>query len=209
MRKRLCQGLLWVSRGYARGSVSTRPAFYRAPSWSWASINGSVSIPVLQHSVAISDRRRCIEGYMAEILDVSVVPVMIHQTELGDDIDGEVAGQVSNGYIRLRGRLTSMNNSWRFRANPALERTLDMSQMSQYDQELLPFLRCIVDIRGDWKPKVCSLLTLWKDDEHGKRSCDGLVVTPARGQNDTFSRVGVFKANMEFPEEEERIITLI
>ncbi|KAK4951162.1 hypothetical protein LTR10_010134 [Elasticomyces elasticus] len=87
--------LLWRKEGRDAGlgsgyqhtlDLKHRPVQYRAPSWSWASVDGTVA----WHSFF---RKR---NVVAQLLDFSVRPV----------VDTAPFGAVKSGYVSLRGRLT-------------------------------------------------------------------------------------------------------
>ncbi|RYP46046.1 hypothetical protein DL768_007691 [Monosporascus sp. mg162] len=86
-RSRLPQSLVWTSR---RGQWSFRPAAYRAPSWSWASIEGRVTFGYT---------RPFAEGGVVEtvckLMDVQIV---------SESPTGE--GDLKGGWVKLSGHLT-------------------------------------------------------------------------------------------------------
>jgi hypothetical protein len=79
-RSNLVEGLTWQATGYVKGRTS-EPSSYRAPSWSWASIDG----PFGTFSAKAGDFRD-----VAEILDY-------HVTLKTDDVYGEV----SDAWIKM------------------------------------------------------------------------------------------------------------
>jgi hypothetical protein len=85
-RRHLVPELLWYCVGTHMGGrkiIPKRPLQYRAPSWSWASIDG--------RGVQISPTHG---DHLVSILDAHVTPVTT-----------DVTGQIKDGYIRLRGCL--------------------------------------------------------------------------------------------------------
>ena len=81
-RHKLETQLLWSA------SRCTRPETYRAPSWSWASVDGSIT------PNPVSDARQIA---LAEVVDAGV------------ELAGEnPTGQVNQGFVRLRGYLATM-----------------------------------------------------------------------------------------------------
>ena len=78
--------LLWIARHnnkQVNGRPSARPSTYRAPSWSWLSIDAEVSLPLI------------FEPSFIEILDASV--------ELVDEFNP--TGPVKGGTVSIRGHL--------------------------------------------------------------------------------------------------------
>jgi len=65
------------------GRPSIRPPHYRAPSWSWASLDGFVDWPCITRT-----------GNMITIIEAHVTSVT-----------SDATGQVKDGFIRLRGHL--------------------------------------------------------------------------------------------------------
>ncbi|CAF9938262.1 hypothetical protein IMSHALPRED_000735 [Imshaugia aleurites] len=81
----LTSDLLWYVKWLDR-KQKTRPTFYRAPSWSWASVNDGVS-------------------FAQDKISVLTVPLI---TILAADVDlatADATGQVTNGFICLSGSL--------------------------------------------------------------------------------------------------------
>ena len=78
--------LMWQVDGctQSNGSPSSRPKLYRAPSWSWASVDGAGG------AVGITDK-----GILITIIEAHVIPATDDRT-----------GQITDGYIRLQGYLT-------------------------------------------------------------------------------------------------------
>ncbi|RYP11949.1 hypothetical protein DL765_007528 [Monosporascus sp. GIB2] len=90
-RSKLPQSLVWTSR---RGRWSFRPAAYRAPSWSWASIEGPVTFEYTP---------RLAEGGVVEtvckLMDVQIV---------SENPTGE--GDLKGGWLKLSGHLTRVGS---------------------------------------------------------------------------------------------------
>ena len=77
--------LLWFVRDakQANGFPAKRPPFYRAPSWSWASVDGEVSAGTVSY-----------DGILITVTSTKITPVTDDET-----------GQVGDGTIVLRGTL--------------------------------------------------------------------------------------------------------
>ena len=87
-RSRLLSRLLWLSDKYRR---AFRPVTYRAPSWSSASLEGSVSYINTRIKEDVASAKQ--EFPMCEVVDVNVTPL---------DRDYPT-GPLKGGYLRLRG----------------------------------------------------------------------------------------------------------
>lgn len=84
-RRNLAPQLLWMSHDtkLGKGGLLPRPRPYRAPSWSWASVDGAVNC-----------NEGWYDGIIVTILDAVVTPVGADST-----------GQIKDGFIRLNGRI--------------------------------------------------------------------------------------------------------
>ncbi|KAL2055201.1 hypothetical protein ABVK25_004539 [Lepraria finkii] len=78
--------LIWFVRDakQANCSPAKRPPFYRAPSWSWASVDGEVSAGTVSY-----------DGILITVTSAKVTPATNDET-----------GQVEDGYFVLRGKLS-------------------------------------------------------------------------------------------------------
>lgn len=83
--------LLWGVYGNRQGNglPSVRPATYRAPSWSWASLDGCVSWPSVSR-----------KGFMVTIIEAHVTP-----------ITNDTMGEVSDAFIRLLNEFATVKAS--------------------------------------------------------------------------------------------------
>ncbi|CAH0024515.1 unnamed protein product [Clonostachys rhizophaga] len=76
-------------------ATRTRPSEYRAPSWSWASIDGPISYSFLHRGANIGGRSKVLlMEHLAEIINAFTVP-----------LDKDDTAQVSHGVLTIRGRL--------------------------------------------------------------------------------------------------------
>lgn len=83
-------GLVWNVRG---GPASSRPAAYRAPSWSWAAVDGSVNFHDRTPAEAGAGRLLC------RLVSASTT------RRTADDDDDDETGEVVAGRVVLRGKL--------------------------------------------------------------------------------------------------------
>jgi len=99
----LPSALLWRSSRFTlregiEGIPASRPTGYRAPSWSWASVNGSISYDSQRSwqssSLDVRDRQSEFVYHDFQILDTSL-----------NETSHEIMGSVSSGHIRVRGCL--------------------------------------------------------------------------------------------------------
>lgn len=84
-RSHLIDQLLWE---ISPNSLATRPKAFRAPSWSWASVDGRVGFRDILESSG--------QSRLAEVVDASI------STKPGDS-----TGAVTAGFVTLKGRLVS------------------------------------------------------------------------------------------------------
>jgi hypothetical protein len=80
--------LCWRPKPHANGQPSFRPKQYRAPTWSWASIEGSIDYRYEEDYSVVGDNQLAFVEH-AEV----------------ETIDGTPTGPVKSGLIRIRGRL--------------------------------------------------------------------------------------------------------
>ena len=204
-RIHLPSGLMWATRNglQANGEPTYRPKTYRAPSWSWASVEGTVELFPEVHS----GEDRWVE--LCQVLEAKTTP-------LGED----TTGQVSDGHIKIRGRLLSTEDM-SFHSSPKGK----VAQIAR-SRESTPsksWINCQIDDIGQWSPRNNALLPVLQCDHRSPQSCmlKGLVLVPAEGHTDTYERIGAWNDNVthegvdpfgwfkEAREQEERVITLV
>ncbi|KAI0831901.1 heterokaryon incompatibility protein-domain-containing protein [Trametes gibbosa] len=91
-RETLLEDLVWLSRDddcAVLNCAYTRPVAYRAPSWSWASVDGKISFE------SYEDRNSCVLVPLAEVVRCNVTLVD----------DAHPFGQVAGGSLVLRAKL--------------------------------------------------------------------------------------------------------
>lgn len=105
------QGLLWKPKNVlpaGKGKWLTRPAAYRAPSWSWAALKGQIYYGIYARQLKKWDKEKA--SYPSRVLEV--------KTELVGPVFDPM-GQVSDGFIKLKAPLKAAvnvpgsENSWR------------------------------------------------------------------------------------------------
>lgn len=155
----------------------TRPNVYRAPSWSWASIDGVVKTSYMQHVEQPYQSQP-----NARILHAEVTPA---------DSSSGLNGQLSGRVLLISGR-------WR----KALIQKLDPSEedyklVGENGEKYPVFLRDVP--LDDVEMAICLLLVRWRAPlgssggslEHCINS--GLVLVPSGKANDEYLRVGYFE----------------
>ena len=201
----LPSGLMWTTRNglQANGEPAYRPKTYRAPTWSWASVEGTIEIFPEVHLE---------EGRWVELCQVSEAKT----TPLGED----TTGQVSDGFIKLRGRLLSTEDL-SFHTSPK-GKVVQIAR-SRDGNPSKSWINCQIDDIGQWSPRNNALLPVLQCDHRSPQSCmlKGLVLAPVEGHADTYERIGTWNDNAtrdgvdpfgwlkEAEEQEERVITLI
>ena len=205
-RKYLPSGLVWTTRNgiQANGEATYRPSTYRAPSWSWASVEGIIEI----FPEARPRENRWVE--LCEVLQAKTTP-------LGE----ETTGQVSDGYIRLRGRLLD-TEGMSFHTSPK-GKVVQIARSRDSDPPK-SWINCQIDDSAQWSPRNNALLPVLQYDHLSPQSCmlRGLILVPVEGRADTYERVGTWNDNAtrggvidpfgwfkEAMRREEREITLI
>lgn len=196
---------LWkTTKNELSGALPTRPSPERfiAPTWSWASVKGKISLASCQHNYNSDD-------YLT-VLQKAVVT----------DLDGYRFGQVSNGYVKLLGPLASV--CWTVNHNSQFSLELKTGKITQvFPQKsgshipvsVTPdsssgseiFFDTAVDgtpSRGRWEcidiiseDQVLTLLPIVgvkKRLAHESETVIGLVLIPARHGTGKYERVGMF-----------------
>ena len=204
-RAHLPSALMWTTHNglQANGEPTHRPGTYRAPSWSWASVEGLIEV----FSGARPGEERWLE--LCQILDAST-------TALGED----TTGQVSDGYIKLRGRLLGTEDL-SFHTSPK-GKVVQIARSCDGDPSK-SWINCQIDDVAQWSPRSNVLLPILQCDHRSPQSCmlKGLVLVPVDGRSDTYKRIGTWNDNAnrdgidpfgwsrEAAEQEEKVITLV
>ncbi|TKA74899.1 hypothetical protein B0A55_03762 [Friedmanniomyces simplex] len=182
-RQGLEEQLLWcvLKEGQTTMSTAAGPAVYRAPSWSWASING----PVLVKTPTML----ALKHASIEVLDA--------KTEFVDP--SNPFGQVQSGFLRLRcmlargylrERIEVMKTNWTFRSKQLAATPFDTSDPDRY-QKRQYFGDSHVNVVWDrGEPALdrayyCMLV----NQQFG--GC-GLVVQPTGRRHGEYERLGYF-----------------
>jgi hypothetical protein len=162
--------LLW--QAISSGNSATPETEYCAPSWSWASVNEMVS----PYELIENDDKK----FMIQILEAKV-----------ETITSDVTGQVSGGYLKVRGWL-----------NTFPLKTEDIGNVV-----------CLIDSQAyGYKPPFHDTIQVYQDLEwwflpilqfHFPTSIyqsgvKGLILV-STGENDHYRRIGIFEASDEDP----------
>lgn len=204
-QKQLPSGLMWTTRNglQANGEPTYRPKTYRAPSWSWASVEGTIQI----FPEASPEEWRWVD--LCQVLETKTTP-------LGED----TTGQVSDGYIKLRGRLLSTEDL-SFHTSPK-GKAVQIARSRDGDPSK-SWVNCQIDDIVQWSPRNNVLLPILQCNHRSPQSCmlKGLLLVPVEGRTDTYERIGTWNDNAtrkgidpfgwfkEAAEQEERVVTLV
>ena len=128
-----------------------------------------------------------------EFLEVNVTPVVKDSVTDNAEREMDSTGQVSDGYIRVKGRLTSTKT---FYWHSIQGCTVSAWLMTGLRWRLL---ECKIDVPARWSRKDVSLLPLLEPqygtkEDRDNRVVRGLLLTPVKGRADAFERVGIFSA---------------
>jgi hypothetical protein len=188
------QGLLWYATG-----VITKASSSRAPSWSWASIDGSVNfISLLQFRW----------DAMAKIHEIK--STMRNETTDGGEVSGgEASGcEVPGGYIRITGQLLKLKiDNIPDNANSVirLQRRWDLFADDPLNIVFSPYEQ--IGTRADMmirhsnlefrqtKDLVIMPLVHHSWDEKQSVTVDGLVLSLQPGRSGYYKKVGVFETS--------------
>ena len=169
-RKSLPSQLLWsVEKSEVETSLQlTRPKPYRAPSWSWASVDQKVSIC-----------RWSYDGILITILDAVVSPVGPDST-----------GQIKDGFIRLNGRIL-LAELLRIPVRPETDFELRMSS-----EDLVGLCTLDTQLQAIGTTTV-YYLPIGSHIFENEQLIDGLLLQPAPRGNGTYERIGVYNCMCE------------
>jgi hypothetical protein len=172
-RNNLVHDLFWKTV-----TVATKPKKYRAPSWSWASIDGRINWPFWRASSTCS---KCILYWT--LLDAQTTPVGL-----------DPYGAVRDGFLKVRGTLEEVKvtqlsrgwsqNSWRL----------------TYNEEEIGYVNLDIeskDIQLHWRENTYQAILVAKCEgrEDGETPIRGLLLEKngrKRENHDEFERVGTF-----------------
>ena len=163
-----CTQLLWSILGCRRSNFepSERPSKYRAPSWSWASVDGRL------HWAQITLDRPPVSASLLEVLSVETFPVT-----------NETTGQLSGGFCLLRGVLrqadvyTDASGKSALRLGDTSELHGFLPDVTMPEGEIVVFCLPV----GQY---IFSLDAV---------TVEGLVLSKEVTDEETFSRVGFFR----------------
>lgn len=188
---RLHTELLWRPKEFTATVMNPtiyRPSSYRAPSWSWASINGSVTSTLFMNQEELKS-----ETYLAfiETLEVETIP-------LGEDH----TGQIKDGFIKALGilqqaRLYPKVEGAGLSLVKAVFEDIHKPSRVNYSPSSLPYVSFIPDVDGELgdddicfclpvryaRPQPGGTSTLLGDRTSGYRKPGG------------FQRLGVFESS--------------
>ncbi|KAF2473392.1 HET-domain-containing protein [Lindgomyces ingoldianus] len=174
-RSTLVEGLLWQALGTRRRATSA-PLQYRAPSWSWASIDGPFANIGLVSNEPF-DRSSWID--ISTILDCQV------------ELKGKNPyGEVKSGWIKIRAPIEPLS--------PSQEKEVDWETVP-HERALRMKTRagkpygtyCMFDTLDDEtaaQMPLCALILTRGDKENP--SYQALIITPTEGKPDQYRRVG-------------------
>jgi hypothetical protein len=175
-KSRLTWHLLWeIHTPWRGGEGGRRSKLYRAPSWSWACLDGEILFP--DPSVGTAE----INTDMATILDVDVIP-------LGDSF-----GQVVSGTVRIRGPLFRVKLQQRFTRGGTRRIGYDMILCGRTLRTYDPLIRADEDVllstNLDHDFHCLAVRSYYNSGKHWVR---GLILEPTGNVKGQFQRVGIF-----------------
>jgi hypothetical protein len=187
-RSTLLEGILWQAIGTHRGATSA-PSEYRAPSWSWASIDGLVGhLGIGRDMTSTNEEKYWID--IGTILDCHV------------ELKGENAyGEVTSGWIKIKAPIEPLVPSGE--KEPDHETVPHKRALRMRTPRGKPFgSYCMLDSLNDDTALGLSLFVMplvYVDREkESDRKFQALIITPVEGQEHTYRRVGKMILDDEF-----------
>lgn len=149
--------------GTSRVNRTHRVPFYRAPSFSWASVDGPITHPYLD---CIKGWRTSVPGFEPDVLDVQVIPAAV-----------DPFGQVFGGRVKLRG-YTKAFKDLPEHSLVYLDESREIGSLSARDQ-----------IQGPWTCLCLGVVTHNKGDPTTYAYC--LLMEAIGPENEEYRRVGL------------------
>ncbi|KAH7370788.1 hypothetical protein BKA65DRAFT_471968 [Rhexocercosporidium sp. MPI-PUGE-AT-0058] len=155
----------WAPRGYPE---QKRPAEYRAPSWSWACVDGEVDFQLCTSNLP------CEPGVGIEFMDTYIRPV------------GGSLGSVTDGHLIIHGRLKNGSVGDKLELGH-YKSTYDTELLSASEQSLEPVSigKCAFDVMSDRLPYRSEIWCLQIS------LLQGLMLVPSEN-GVSFKRIGLF-----------------
>jgi hypothetical protein len=179
---------LLLSLSWCIFDYGSRPESYRAPTWSWASVDGSVDFTFLLGKVLI----------LANISSVQVDHLQ----------ESRVFGPVSGGYIDIDGPLLVFHLP-HFANREILESNAFNLDFSDAKLEMLCCDSCVIfddrQLYDDWPAAgkslyyACLFVRKGKLPPDSKNSSEGLILDKIPGSNNKFVRVGWLRVYFKRP----------
>lgn len=171
------QDLIWSPTSYShsqKSGIHPRPEKWRAPTWSWASVDSSISTWGVTDEWDNKDKSRM--DPFVEVLAVDCVAA-------GDDITGEL----SSGYAILRGSILAGHFGYRPQTYGSHWMTSD-----EYETSFRPDYTFDVDteFRVQDGDRIFCLRIATENPRGEDTSDDFLVLRKKCGMIDTFERIG-------------------
>jgi hypothetical protein len=180
-RSTLLEGMLWQAVGTHHGATSAPPE-YRAPSWSWASIDGlAANLGLGKQATFIREEPK------PEWIDVGTV-LDCHVELKGENPYGEV----TSGWVRIRAPLEPLSPSEE--PEPDHETVSHKRNLRMKTRTGKPFgAYCMLDTMSEEAASKLSLFALplvLKERKRTGRSIQALMIMPVEEQPDHYRRVG-------------------
>jgi len=187
-RSTLLEGILWQALGKHRGATNA-PSEYRAPSWTWASID------CLAANLGLGE---CIERNTADTQRISQWVDIGTVLDCHIELKGENPyGEVTSGWIKIKAPVEPLTPSEE--KEPDHDTVPHQRALRLKTQSGKPFgAYCMLDTLSDDMARELSLFALhlvYIDREAGGRMKSGrtvqaLIITPVEGQQGCYRRVG-------------------
>lgn len=180
-RSTLLEGILWQAIGASRGRTSA-PSEYRAPSWSWASIDGPFGHIGLKKDIQYMDKEAAEWRDIGTILDCHVEPK-------GENPYGEV----TSGWLTIRAPVERLTPSEE--KEPDHETVPHKRNLRLRTARGTPFgAYTMFDTLNDETILTMELfampLACIEEKERGGYTYQALIVTPVEGRQKYYRRVG-------------------
>ncbi|KAL2066061.1 hypothetical protein VTL71DRAFT_2132 [Oculimacula yallundae] len=187
-RRALPYQLLWFVEN---PNLSTRPKDYRAPSWSWASVNGAVGYHEFED---VHKDDICVDILAASVSSPS--PRGLGQIESGYVL---LRGQLAAGFLKANGAKLELH-LYLSKGKTGLMDTSLALDISSEGLGLTEVICLLVYRKFVWQTAQGSAIYEKSDREILQPKLRGLILSPRTAERDEFTRLGFFKGDTDYTE---------
>lgn len=176
------QQLLWYITlpEKPRNPLAGRSSVYRAPSWSWASVDGAVYWGgSLQQNIE--------EKVVVDVLDISITP----------RLEDSLFGEVTTGHLKLRAHLWQIGLRWEKNTSLTKLTVFDVNTHADLSLQLNVYLDVIRNETQELRNLYCMPVQFTRQDGEGLR-LEGLILEQVDSDEEKYSRIGYYHEGLKY-----------